>query len=226
MSERYFKLSKYPYSSHQIIIRLVGGGRKVLDVGCSNGNLAKIFQENGCEVVGIEYDSSAAEKAKEFCQEVIQGDLDDDKIFRHKVLQKEKFDVIVCGDILEHLKDPAAVLEKLKKLLKPEGYFVISLPNVAHYTVRWQLLRGKWNYQETGILDKTHLRFFTYKSMLRLFSELNLEVENVFYSPWVPPLRRFWRRIKLVPYLEYFLTNFFPELFALQFISKVKIKKV
>ena len=86
------------------------------------------------------------------------------------------FDVIVCGDVLEHLVNPQAVLSELKKLLKPDGYFVVSLPNVAHASIKIGLLFDEWNYGELGILDKTHLRFFEANSIAEMFANCGLSI--------------------------------------------------
>src|SRR5215218_2291606 len=111
-------------SSHTLIVDLVGDGKHVLDVGCATGNLAEVLSEHGCKVTGIEIDPEAAQQAEKHCERVIVGDVED--LDLSGKLDDESFDVIVFGDILEHLKDPLRTLKRLKPFLRPEGYAVAS----------------------------------------------------------------------------------------------------
>jgi hypothetical protein len=119
-----------------------------------------------------------AEQAAEFCERVIVADLD--VVDLDSELGSDRFDVIVAADVLEHTKDPLAVLRRLREFLAPEGFFVISLPNVAHGSVRLALLEGTFRYQKRGLLDKTHLRFFTRESIEELLDEAELGMAEIF----------------------------------------------
>ncbi len=196
-----YQFSDSFYSSHRKIIDLVGSHKKVLDVGCNKGYLAVRFKRNGCFVVGIEKDEESAKVAKSFCDEVIQGDVEKIEELKYPL---EYFDVLVFADILEHLTEPGKVLQKLKKYLKPEGCIVASLPNVARLDIRLKLLFGKFDYTESGILDKTHLRFFTLAGTKKLFKENGYRIVNIDYSGSVA-------RLKV-----------FTQLFAFQFIIVAK----
>jgi len=213
---KYDTLSTNPYSSHMIIVQLVGKNKKVLDVGCSAGHLSKVFKENGCEVVGIELDDESARIAKKYCKEVIKGDVETINLN----YPDGYFDVIVFGDILEHLKNPQAVLLNLKRYLNNNGYIVYSIPNIAHITVRLMLLLGKWEYEDMGLLDRTHLRFFTKKTAIELVKSAGFEIEKICPTPWVPFFRL--RRFYPISKLEYAITKMFPTLFALQFVIKAR----
>jgi hypothetical protein len=127
--------------------------------------------------VGVELDPEMAAQAERFCERVIVGDLD--TLDLEAELGEERFDVIVAADVLEHLRDPPATLRALRPFLKPEGWFVVSLPNVAHASVRLALLEGRFDYQDLGLLDRTHLRFFTHESIARLFDEADLAMVEV-----------------------------------------------
>src|SRR5262249_30095248 len=140
----------------------------------ATGYMSRILRDRQCHVVGIEIDAAAAEKASQFCEQVIVGDLDRMKL-DHK-LRGDRFDVIVAADVLEHLKDPVSVLRALKNLLKSDGYVVASLPNVAHLSVRLALLSGRFPYGETGLLDSAHLRFFTRESVDELFDKAGFAI--------------------------------------------------
>jgi 2-polyprenyl-3-methyl-5-hydroxy-6-metoxy-1,4-benzoquinol methylase len=156
-------------SSHTLIAELVGPDKRVLDVGCATGYLAEVLVERGCRVTGIEADPEAARQAEKYCERVIVGDVEDPSL--DKQLDEGSFDVIVFGDVLEHLKDPLRTLKRLKLFLRPEGYVVASIPNVAHGSVRLALIQGKFQYRPLGLLDDTHLRFFTRESVEQLFDD-------------------------------------------------------
>ena len=147
-------------------LNFIGINKKVLEFGCSTGYISKILKEKGCAITGIEIDEEASKKAAAYCERVIIGDIE--TIDYNKQLGNEKFDVALFGDILEHLKYPKTILLKVKDFLKEKGYIVISIPNVAHWSVRLDLTCGKFDYQDSGILDDTHLRFFTKSSIINL----------------------------------------------------------
>ncbi len=172
-------MSKYdyynsnPYSVHRKIISSIGKDKKVLDVGCSEGLLSKRMNQNNCTIVGIELDTEAALKAESFCEEVIIGDVESVTL---KPEYLNYFDVIVFADILEHLKDPLDVLKTFKNYLKDDGYIIISVPNIANWRIRLQLLLGNFEYNEYGILDSGHLRFFNKKGALTLVNDAGFEI--------------------------------------------------
>jgi O-antigen biosynthesis protein len=156
-------------NSHTLMVELVGRGKRVLDVGCAAGDLAEVLAGRGCTVTGIEIDPEAAWQAEKYCERVIVGDVEDLDLSGN--LGDEPFDVILFGDVLEHLKDPLRTLNRLKPSLRPEGYMVASIPNVAHGSVRLALMQGKFQYSPLGLLDATHLRFFTRESVEQLFED-------------------------------------------------------
>jgi 2-polyprenyl-3-methyl-5-hydroxy-6-metoxy-1,4-benzoquinol methylase len=164
-------------NTHANVIRLVGEGHRVLELGPASGYMSAVLRERGCTIVGVELDPDMAAQAEQFCERVIVGDLD--KLDLVEELGDDRFDVIVAADVLEHLRDPLATLRTLRSFLKPEGWFVVSLPNVAHASVRLALLDGHFDYQDLGLLDRTHLRFFTHESIAQLFDEAELAMVEV-----------------------------------------------
>jgi 2-polyprenyl-3-methyl-5-hydroxy-6-metoxy-1,4-benzoquinol methylase len=156
-------------TSHALIVEFVGRGKRVLDVGCATGDLARVLAERGCGVTGIEIDPEAAHQAEKHCERVVVGDVEE--VDLSELLGDEAFDVIVFGDTLEHLKNPLRTLDRLKPFLRSEGYLVASIPNVAHGSVRLALIQGKFRYSPLGLLDNTHLRFFTRASVEQLFED-------------------------------------------------------
>lgn len=150
---------------------------RVLDVGCGDGTFARHLVTRGCAVVGIEIDKEKAERAGEWCERVIVSDLDDLDID----LGDDRFSVICCLDVLEHLKDPTAVLRRLADALAPGGRIILSIPNVTHTAVRLQLLRGEFKYTPAGLLDRTHLRFFDRDELERMIAGADLRVTDRLY---------------------------------------------
>lgn len=152
------------------------GVKKVLDVGCSIGSTGeRLKQKFGAEVTGIEIDEQMAKVAKGKLDRVILGDLDGIKL--EDILTPDYFDCIILADVLEHLKDPWRILKDITTFLSNDGVVIASIPNVRHYTTIINLLfSGYWPYRERGIHDKTHLRFFTLKSIKELFRYANLRI--------------------------------------------------
>ncbi len=164
-------------SSHGIMLSLIGRDRDVLDVGCAAGDLARALRKRGCLVSGIEYDPVAAEAARPSLENLVIGDLE--AMDLDGAIGGQRFDVVVFGDVLEHLRDPLAVLRQAPGLLRPGGSVVLSIPNVAHAAVRLSLLNGDFTYRELGLLDETHLRFFTRASVMQLLEQAGLVAVDV-----------------------------------------------
>jgi 2-polyprenyl-3-methyl-5-hydroxy-6-metoxy-1,4-benzoquinol methylase len=212
-------MSKYdyynpnPYSVHQKIVHSIGKNKKVLDVGCSEGLLSKRIYQNNCTVVGIELDTEAALKAKSFCNEVIIGDVESVDL---NLEYLNYFDVIVFADILEHLKDPLEVLKTFKNYLTDEGYIIISVPNIANWKIRLQLLFGNFEYSEYGILDNSHLRFFNEKSVRKLVNDAGFEISVFDLS--VGDVNKFSKIFHSIGIIR-------PNLLAFQFLIIAKTRK-
>ena len=170
-----------PNNAHSFAVEMVGSNKRVLEVGCAAGHVTRILASRGCEVTGIEVDPSAARSAEEHAHEVLVADLDVDDYMAK--LEDQVFDVVLLGDVLEHLRDPLSAMRSFTKLVEPHGYIVASLPNVAHVDVRLALFQGRFQYGDWGLLDRTHLRFFTRASgeqLLRDAGLLPVEVRRVF----------------------------------------------
>lgn len=163
--------------THAYLLDLVGFNKAVLEIGCSTGYLSSVMQQRGCQVTGVEIDEAVAKMARPFCRRVIVGDAE--KLEWKTVLGDERFDVITFGDVLEHMRAPEAVLRQLCHHLAPDGYIVVSLPNIAHGSVRLSLLLGRFEYAPLGILDKTHLRFYTKETAQQLLASSGFRVEEV-----------------------------------------------
>ena len=161
-------------NTHAFALAMVGHNKRVLEVGCATGYFTKVLAERGCKVVGMEIDRDAAAVAEEWAERVVVGNVGDPHVWES--VDDESFDVITFGDVLEHLRDPLAVLQIAVRKLKASGFVVTSLPNVAHGDVRLALLHGSFQYRETGLLDRTHVRFFTLQSIRQMLREAGLVV--------------------------------------------------
>jgi SAM-dependent methyltransferase len=180
-----YQLKDDPYSSHRAILGLLGrgDGRRALDVGAADGFLAELLTRRGWVVTAVERDPVQAERARTRCQEVILADLAEGA-----PQLSGPFDAIVYGDVLEHLPDPLLTLASVNEHLAPAGLVVVSVPNVAHLWVRLSLLAGRFDYADRGILDRTHLRFFTRRTLLALLEDAGLHVDELRATPAPLPL--------------------------------------
>jgi len=159
-------------SVHADVVRLVGKNARVLELGPATGYMSRAFVGQGCSVVAIELDPAMAERAAEVCERVIVGDID--RLDLEEELGEDRFDAIVAADVLEHLRDPLGALHRLRPYLEDDGAFVFSVPNIAHGSVRLALLEGHFDYREIGLLDTSHLRFFTRESLEEMLDEAEL----------------------------------------------------
>jgi len=180
-----YQVKSDPYSSHAVILSRLGEGRgrRALDVGAADGFLAELLTRQGWRVTALERDPAQAAKARGRCHEVIVADLD-----QAAPRLQGLFDAIVYGDVLEHLNDPLPVLVALDRALAADGRVIVSVPNVAHLWVRFSLALGRWDYADRGILDRTHLRFFTKRSFAALLRDAGLSVEELVATPVPLPL--------------------------------------
>jgi len=169
------------WSSHsRIVARLdiLPAHSKVLDVGTATGTLARMCQKNPLRFFGVESDAHWAQIASPFYEKIwVQSvDVVDEKFLKG-------YEAIVLGDVLEHLAAPEAVLQKLVNLQFPDSIFIISVPNIANLWIRLNLFFGRFDYTQRGILDRTHLRFFTRKTLLAMVKNTGLEIISIQPTP-------------------------------------------
>jgi GT2 family glycosyltransferase/2-polyprenyl-3-methyl-5-hydroxy-6-metoxy-1,4-benzoquinol methylase len=188
-------------TSQTQIVLLTGRDKRVLEVGPATGYVAKALRDRGCSITGIELDRDAAEIASQFCERMIVADVEDldfDELFGDT-----RFDVVVYGDVLEHLVDPETVLRRTARTLGLGGSVVASIPNVTHGSVRLSLMAGQFRYTDTGLLDRTHLRFYDRRGVEELFETGGFAIRE-------------WRRVQLdvfqPPEVELKEDDFSPEL--------------
>lgn len=184
-------------------------GTCFLDFGCSTGYFGSFIKNKGIKVYGAEISDDRHEAAK-----VLDGvySFDFDGEWPKEVYER-KYDYLLFGDVLEHLKDPSAVLSKAKKLLKPSGKIFVSVPNIAHMSIPLELLSGSFIYEPMGILDNTHLQYFTRSTFTDAATKAGLDTELVDFTAndipkeiYQKQLRglglkaeeKFWKRLKTV----------------------------
>lgn len=177
------------------LLRLWNGrrGLRVLDAGCGFATTSERIQQIGNDVTGIEESAVACEVASKRIGRVVQADL------LHADLGDAQFDVIIFADVLEHVAWPVGVLRDYLRWLAPNGSVIVSLPNVGLWSARFARLLGRWEYEETGVLDRTHLRFFTRKSSRWLLGQCGLSPIATTYNPgivrpFVPLAKKFLGR--------------------------------
>ena len=178
----YVPFNDRPHGGHRKLLEYAGTGGRVLDVGCSTGYLAERLAAAGNTVFGIEVDPAAARVAERWCERVIVGDVE------RVELPDEPggFDAIVCGDLIEHLREPCRFLARLRPLLRPGGRLVLTTPNVANWAMRLSLLAGRWRYGDRGILDRSHVHLFTRRTLERCLDEAGYVVQTLDFTVPVP----------------------------------------
>ena len=169
-----------PNDAHGISLQLVGQGKTVLELGAASGHVTKALKALNNTVTAVERDARFSENLSQIADEVVITDLD--WLDLRERLSGKKFEVVLAGDVLEHCSKPELVLLQIHDLLTPDGYVVISLPNIAHGDVRLSLLTGTFDYSDTGLLDRTHLRFFTRSSIHTFLSQSHFQVDAIFGS--------------------------------------------
>ena len=214
-----YTLKGDPHSSHSVILDWLGEGRgrRLLDVGAADGLLSRFLTARGWKVTGIEANPVMAAAGAAHCEHMIAADID-----AGLPPLDGDFDAIVCADVLEHLRDPAGTLMALRRSLAAGGQVVISIPNVAHAWVRLSLLTGRFDYAERGILDRTHLRFFTRRTLGALVTGAGLRVIRMTSTPvplyQVLPARWHGRALAAVHAVSAAMARALPRLLAYQFV--------
>ena len=162
-------------NAHTQGILLTPPGSDVLDVGTADGHpVVAGLKARGCRVWGIEIDEAAAATAAPMCEQMVVGNVE--QLDLAVAFGERRFDVVLCLDVLEHLVEPLDALRRLAALLTPTGILVASIPNVTHAAVRLQLLQGGFRYTDTGLLDRTHVRFFDNEQVGALFADAGMTV--------------------------------------------------
>jgi len=212
MCDTFKSNSNFYDTFNHYVYKQIPSGKRILDIGCGTGLLGKILRSEGkvSYIVGIEKDKYMAEIAKPNYDMIVNTDIEN---VSNLPLDKSFFDVIIFSDILEHLKKPLEVLINFTQYLSEDGFFLISVPNIAFISIRLSLLFGNFDYSlQGGILDENHLQFFTRKSLKRLLNSAKLKIEYL----------RGYNQVKKRYFLLKILGFILPNLFSIQFLAKAK----
>lgn len=203
-------IERYFGAQRRDVLGLVPAGTvRVLDVGCGTGANIEVLREDGrcTTALGIEANVEAAAVARQRLDQLFEGDVERISL----PIAPASLDAILCLDVLEHLVDPWAVVRRLTPLLAPRGVLVVSVPNIRNYKVTLPLiLRGRFEYDEAGILDRTHLRFFTRASARELARCSGLVIDAEAHSGIGPGGKReFVNRITRGLFADLMITQFY-----------------
>jgi 2-polyprenyl-3-methyl-5-hydroxy-6-metoxy-1,4-benzoquinol methylase len=196
---RFDSIEKYENVNPKIV-ELYAGEQVILDIGCGTGALgARIKEINPKALVhGVDASAEAGAVARTRLDRFVNLDLDRDALPDLGV----RYGLIILGDLLEHLKRPDIFLAALPSLMDPGCFIILSVPNIANYSIRLKLLWGEFNYSETGILDRTHLRFFTYRTIVELLEQCGFRIsEQRFISRFPDIFARFMFRLLAVQFI-------------------------
>lgn len=206
-----------PNNTHTILLQLIGRERTVLEVGCATGYMTRVLvEQQNCRVTGFEINGEAAAGAKPFLQRLIVGDLENPVDVSHI---QSQFDVILIADVIEHLAMPQEPLRTLRHLLNDKGRLIISLPNVAHWSIRRALLFGQWDLTDRGVMDRTHLRWYTRDTAVALLESAGYRVVQHRASYVFPAHGRFGWGQRVAAWAQaHTILSVFDALFAIQHI--------
>lgn len=167
----------HPNDAHSILMRHIPPNSRVLELGCASGYLSGYMEQAlGCRVTGLEADPSATAIAAERCTEVHTVDLDTSGALEPSHASAP-YNVLLAAAILEHLKSPERLLREARNMLTPGARVIVSLPNIAHWSFRLRLLAGKFDYEDYGVMDRTHLHLYTEKTGRALLENQGYTVE-------------------------------------------------
>ena len=184
-------------SAAAVLARMVEPGQRVLELGTGPGTVTRILHDKGCKVTGVEMDPDTLATCAPFCERTLQANLEDPLWWQP--LEGEKFEVIICADVLEHLRDPRPLLEKLPVFLREGGCVLMTLPNASHLTIVASLLGGRFPYQKNGLLDNTHLKFYgreDFDALLRECGFLWQHWHTVQVDPSQAELKQYWNELE------------------------------
>jgi 2-polyprenyl-3-methyl-5-hydroxy-6-metoxy-1,4-benzoquinol methylase len=184
-------------SAAAVLASMVEPGQRVLELGTGPGTVTRILHDKGCKVTGVEMDPDTLATCAPFCERTLQANLEDPLWWQP--LEGEKFEVIICADVLEHLRDPRPLLEKLPVFLRDGGCVLMSLPNASHLTIVASLLGGRFPYQKNGLLDNTHLKFYGREDLDALLRECGFLWQHwhtVQVDPAQAELKQYWNDLE------------------------------
>lgn len=206
---------------YALVLQELKGAQSVLEIGCHTGYLLEVLKEEGIAAEGIDIDPQAVSIAKTRGIPVEHGDIEDPSF-----LQKlKKFEVVLLMDVLEHLRDPEKTLKSLSRILEGGGRALVTVPNITYWAVRKDLLLGRWKYVDSGILDRTHLRFNNLEGWKEVISNSGFQIKNfkvadamlffesrLFRLPLIGTLAKKWKKPIVERWPGFFAISFYFEI--------------
>jgi methionine biosynthesis protein MetW len=169
----------HPDDAHSLLMGLIPRNSRVLELGCASGYLSGYMEQAlGCRVTGLEFDPAATAIAATRCSEVYTVDLDMPDAL-NVARASAPYNVLLAAAVLEHIKQPERILQQAKMLLAPGARVIVSLPNIAHWRLRLDLLMGKFDYTDYGVMDRTHLRLYTARTGRELLASQGYTVDEL-----------------------------------------------
>jgi O-antigen biosynthesis protein len=221
MKYRYATFNNNEFESHKLVYNMIEPNSKVLDIGCATGYFAKELLKKNCETCGVDIDENALKIAIRYCKKVEVSNLDEVHSFP---FPKKSFDCVLLLDVIEHLAHPENILAIAKLYLKDNGSVIVSVPNIAHASIRWMLSMGEFQYADTGILDSTHLHFYTKKSLGEVLKVAGYKILKFVPTNGMCKVPFLYKITDRLPTSwQYKITCLAPTLFSFQFIAQVKV---
>ncbi len=181
------------------VVRIVGNNKKVLEIGAGPGSITKLLTHiSNCKVTALDIDSESVKRLEPHCERAYQADLND-PTWPNILNENTKYDVLVAADVLEHVYQPLIVLNAMKSFLNQDGYMVISLPHAAHSVIHACLFDEDFEYNDFGLLDKTHIRFFGIKNIQKLFEDAGMKIIHAEFVVRTPEHTEFSKRWSKTP---------------------------
>jgi 2-polyprenyl-3-methyl-5-hydroxy-6-metoxy-1,4-benzoquinol methylase len=212
---------------YRLVLEEVGSNRDVLELGCYDGSFSRHLVARQNRVVGVDYVAAAVQQAASVCAAAYQCDLNEPEELFSGPLKGRRFAMILLMDVLEHIVFPEHLLAHLSAHLEPGGTVIVTLPNIAFWGIRKMLLQGNFNYGDVGILDRSHLRFYTFATACEFLEGAGFRIERweplSYQAPLVGRLRLRCSRLTRpwVRRFEGFLARSFPNFYCMQFYFRL-----
>lgn len=217
---KYTAFNPRKFEVHRLVYDMVPANARVLDLGCATGYFARELRKKNCSVVGVENDPSAARLARKYCEEVIIGDLE----YAEKLsLPRRSFDAVLLLDVLEHIVRREKLLAVIHTWIKPNGALILSTPNIVYLSIRLQVLLGNFTYQRWGILDESHVHFFTQITLHEALEKADYYIERMIPTADFGQLPLIGRYARFLPkHQQFFLTQLLPNLLGVQWVARCR----
>lgn len=215
---KYTQFNYRPYEAHRMVYDMISPNSDVLDMGCATGYFAKELINKNCRVVGVDIDLDALKQASKYCVKVINADFENIEAAN---IPKMSFDYILLLDVIEHLGNGEIFLKKIHQYLRQDGYLILSTPNIAHISVRLNLLRGNFDYENLGIMDRTHVHFYTKRTLLEIINTAKWDVKLLLQTADFGQIPLVGRWARFIPkFFQNKLTNCLPTILGVQWVAK------